>query len=289
MTYTLAMPTVHNEPIPITLGHIADPPEQLYSVGASLASYTSPGLAIVGSRRLSSYGKQHTLAIGEAVAQAGVHIISGLAIGVDAYAHLAALNAGGRTIAVLPCHPSRIYPASNSGLAHRILEANGTLLGEYPPGQDITYKYNFVERNRLISGLADAVLLTEAAANSGSLHTAKFAAEQGKTVLALPGPVGSPLSEGTNTLIKSGQAQLVTGADDVLFALGIVPAHCRRPHRSTDPHQQCLLDLLADGAQSGDALLAVSKLQPHEYSQALTMLEITGAIRALGANMWILG
>lgn len=246
-----------------------------------------PSIAVVGSRKVSAYGKIVTTQLTEGLAKAGLVIISGLALGVDSLSHKAALDGGGLTIAVLPCGLDRIYPATHRMLARRILEQGGALITEYPEGTGV-YPSNFIARNRIASGLADAVLITEAAEKSGSLHTARFALEQGKDVLAVPGNITSPTSVGTNNLIKSG-ANPVTCVDDVLYAMGLAPISTKREApRGQDPDEQLLLDLLFAGVSDGHELLAKSGLEVSHFNQTLTMLEIRGLIRPLGNNSWSL-
>ncbi|HLZ14394.1 MAG TPA: DNA-processing protein DprA, partial [Candidatus Saccharimonadales bacterium] len=203
-------------------------------------------MTIVGSRKLSAYGKAVTTLLATELARSGVVVVSGLAIGVDAIAHRAALDAGGLTIAVLPSSICDIYPASHTGLARQIVAQGGALVSEYPGGSR-TYPGNFVARNRIASGLGDALLITEAAEKSGTLHTANFALEQGKPVLAVPGNITSPTSVGTNNLIKTG-ATPVTSVDDIFHILGM---QCAGPdskrYTSSNPHEQTLLDLLQTG------------------------------------------
>ena len=152
----------------------------------------------------------------------------------------------------------------------------------------MAYKMNFISRNRIVAGLADALLITEAAEKSGSLHTARFALEQGKDVLAVPGNITSPVSIGTNNLIKAG-ANPVMSYLDVLHALGLV-SHSSRPSdiRGRNPSEQRVLDLLVQGIADGDDLLAQSQLSIAEFNQTLTMLEISSKVRSLGANHWAL-
>lgn len=245
-----------------------------------------PSVTVVGSRKVSSYGQAVTTQLVSAMARAGIVIISGLAFGVDSIAHKAALEAGGITIAVLPTPVDHIYPATHRGLAERIVEQGGALISEYPPGAE-TYKLNFIARNRIASGLADALLITEAAEKSGSLHTARFALEQGKDVLAVPGNITSPTSVGTNNLIKSG-ATPITSADDIFHVLGLAPTTITKKTFSHDPDEQRLLDLLSQGENDGAALLSLSNLEVGRFNQVLTMLEIRGFVRPLGNNHWAL-
>ena len=271
---------------PDCLRQMKDPPGQLHWTGQPLAGWLErPRVAIVGSRRVSAYGRQVTLQLASELAQAGIVIISGLALGVDALAHQGALEAGGTTVAVLPCSLDTIYPAHNERLGKQILTQGGTLVSEYSPDMPYMNKYNFVARNRIISGLADAVLITEAALDSGSLHTADFALQQGREVLVVPGNITSPTSAGTNNLLKIG-ATPVTGAQDVLQALGIAVTSIKASRTGSTPAEQTILDLMADNIHEGDQLLQASQLPTDVFNQSLTMLEIMGKITAGGANRW---
>lgn len=203
--------TLTQDGYPAVLQQIPSPPAQLYHTGAPLKELMKrPRVAIVGTRLPSAYGEQVTLNFATGLSEQGVVIISGLAFGIDAIAHKATLEAGGLAIAVLPGPLENIMPVSNRRLAKRILDQGGALVSEYAE-DDETYKTNFVARNRIVSGLADAVLIPEASALSGTRHTVSFALEQGKEVLAVPGNIHSPYSAGTNNYIKSG-AKLVTEA-----------------------------------------------------------------------------
>lgn len=272
---------------PALLRHIASPPQQLFIAGTALSAHLErPRVAVVGSRKVSAYGREVTTTLARDLAARGVVIVSGLALGVDALAHHAALEAGGTTIAVLPGPVERIYPAAHTQLARHIVESGGTLVSEYAAGSDI-YRTNFIARNRLVSGLSGAVIITEAAEKSGSLHTARFALEQGRDVLAVPGSIFSPTSVGTNNLLRAGAAPATCFAD-VLHALGLAdPATGNAVRVQGDTaEEQMLLDLLHGGLRDGDALLAASAMNVTLFSQTLTMLEITGKIRSLGGGQW---
>jgi DNA processing protein len=271
---------------PEALRYIPSPPKQLYCRGAALSELMErPRVAIVGSRGPSTYGQQVTTRLARELAEQGIVIISGLALGVDALAHQAALEVDGLCLAVLPGPVDQIYPRGNQRLAEEILAKGGALTSEYGSGE-ISFKQNFIARNRLVSGLAQAVLITEATVKSGSRHTVDFAADQGRTLLAVPGNITSNLSEGPNRHLKTG-AIPVTECQDVLEALGLqnhaTPA---RQVRGDNPAEQTILDLLLTGITEGDKLLTRSHLATTEFNQALTMLEITGKIRPLGANHW---
>ncbi len=284
MTYEKMLPS--HKSFPQLLKKIQGPPKQLFWTGNDLSLLMEqPRLAIVGSRKVSPYGKQVTLQLARELAGYGVVIVSGLALGVDALAHRGALEAGGKTIAVLPCSLDAIYPASHNALARQIVDNGGTLISEYAPDTPFLFKYNFVARNRLISGLSNAVLITEAAKRSGSLHTATFALEQGRDVLVVPGNIDSPTSVGTNNLIKIG-ATVVTSVDDVLQVLNIKPKKAGLPRKGSTPAEQTILDLLAGGIHEGNQLLVASGLTTAEFNQTITMMEILGLIKAGGANTW---
>ena len=279
--------TVYSPYVPEVVRNISPPPKNLYIKGAALDELLKyPFVTVVGTRKVSAYGKEVTTKLVREFAQAGVGVVSGLAIGVDGLAHRAALEAGAPTIAVLPCGLDRIYPSSHRALAQQILQQGGALVSEYPEGA-VVYKGNFVARNRLAAGLGNALLITEATEKSGTMHTARFALEQGKEVLAVPGNITSPGSAGTNNLIKSG-ATPVTSASDVLHVLGVTPHTAKTAPKSHDPGEQAILDLLAAGTSDGAELLSASELEVRAFNQALTMLEIRGYIRSLGNNHWAL-
>ncbi len=272
---------------PQNLKNIHSPPQTLYWAGEDPRSWLdNPKVAIVGSRKISQYGRVVTGKISAELASLGVVIISGLAYGVDLEAHKAALKARGITVAVLPTSLEKIYPSYHSNLAREIISSGGSIISEYFSGSRI-YKSNFIVRNRIVSGLADVLLITEAAVNSGSLHTARFALEQGKTVMAVPGNINSQTSQGCNNLIKSG-AVPATSTDDVLFALNLKvkqPAS-RRPFQGS-AEEQTLMNLIGEGLSDQEELSIASRLDGQTVSSTLTMLEIGGHIRSAGGGRWI--
>lgn len=245
-----------------------------------------PRVAIVGSRKVTAYGRAVTSQLAGELARAGVVVISGLAYGIDSIAHQAALDAGGLTVAVLAGGLDDIYPRAHYNLAAQIVAQGGALISEYPQGTE-NYKQHFIERNRIVSGLSQAVLITEAATKSGTLHTASFALDQGRDVLAVPGNITSMQSVGTNRLIKTGAAP-ITCIEDVFRALDLQSPGKRLRPRGGTPTEQIIIDLLARGITDAAALLETSELEVTPFNQALTMLEISGKIRSLGANKWSL-
>ncbi|HSX44141.1 MAG TPA: DNA-processing protein DprA [Candidatus Saccharimonadales bacterium] len=272
---------------PAKLAPLPDPPQQILVMGQPLGKLLSrPAVAIVGSRKVTAYGKAVTTKLAGELAERGVVIISGLAFGVDSIAHRAALEANGTTIAVLPSSLNAIYPSVHYQLAHQILEQGGALVTEYPDNTK-PHKYHFVARNRIVSGLADGVLITEAADKSGTLHTANFALDQGKEVMAVPGNITSPLSLGTNQLIKTG-ATAVTNVSDILRALGLEAAESKKKAVAASAEEAAILDLLEDGAAETEVILAKSGLELAIFNQTLTMLEITGKINPVGSGQWML-
>ncbi len=276
--------TLNSPLFPEQLQHIADPPRQLYYLGDLENALNKPRLAIVGSRKVSAYGKSVTLKLAREAAEQGIAIVSGLALGIDGLAHQAALEAGGLTIAVLPSGLDKIYPASHHNLAERILKQGGALITEFPFGTQ-PFKINFLIRNRIISGISDAVLITEAAVRSGSLNTARHALEQGRDVMAVPGNITSELSAGTNNLIKLG-ATPVTEIRDILAAMDLKQTGKKTAPMGSSPEESVIIELLVRGVSDSSELLHHSELTPPIFNQTLTMLEITGKVRPLGAGHW---
>lgn len=275
--------TLEDSSFPSSLREIVDPPKQLFILGNPSLIKKEVKVGVVGSRRVSSYGRSVTLRLARELAEQDIVIVSGLALGIDSIAHRAALEVKGKTIAVLPCGLDRVYPASHTTLAKEILSNDGLLISEYPPGTNLQ-KYQFIARNRLISGLSDGVLITEAASKSGSLHTANFALDQGKQVFAVPGNITSDLSAGTNNLIRAG-ATPVTGSNDIFEALNLAVSSSNTPV-ANNAEEALLLNLLQQGVQDSSELLEQSRMDTARFNQTLTMLEISGKIRPLGTGQW---
>jgi DNA processing protein len=270
---------------PKNLKDIHSAPKGLYYLGL-LPTDITPALAIIGTRRPTPYGTKITLEFGEQLTRAGITIVSGLALGVDGLAHRACLKAKGKTIAVLGCGLDQIYPSTHRELAQQILQTGGGIISEYEAGTP-ALPQNFIARNRLVSGLADGVLITEAAAKSGTLHTANFALEQGKAVMVVPGNITSPMSAGTNHLIKTG-ALPITCVEDVLNVMGMKTKTKKQKVRGDNEVEQTIIDLLASGITDGEELQSQSELPATEFQQHLSLLEIKGVIQPLGANHWSL-
>ena len=278
--------TLNSADYPSLLKEISSVPKQLYHTGAPLADLMKrPRVAIVGTRGVTSYGRQVTIELAKRLAEQGIVIISGLALGVDALAHKAALEVGGLTIAVLPSPIERIAPSTNRKLAQSIVDNGGALVSEYAYDAE-TFRQNFIARNRIVSGLSDGVLVIEASERSGTQSTVNFAKDQNKLVMAVPGNITSPQSVGTNNLLKDNVTP-ITNYKDVLYALDltghVTPAVAVKGRNA---YEQRVLDLMLDGMTDGELLMIKSKLTVIEFNQVLTMLEISSKIRPLGANHW---
>ncbi len=272
------------------LAHIVNPPKSLCYMG-KLPETNAPVVSIVGSRKPSAYGKEVTERLATDLAKAGCVIVSGLALGVDCIAQKAAIEAGGTVVAVVPNELPDISPRTNYQLAMSIIERGGAVISEWMKGDNkIVNRWSFLERNRLVSGLADGIIITEAAERSGTLNTASHALNQGRDLFVVPGNITSPLSAGCNTLLKQG-AYLVTDADDVLSI--IAPERLQKDNgqelaASATIEEGIIIKLISEGLRDGDEIQQKSGLSASDFATALTMLEINGVIKPLGANNWTL-
>ena len=272
------------------LTNIANPPKSLCYMG-KLPETKAPVVSIVGSRKPSAYGKEVTERLATDLAKAGCVIVSGLALGVDCIAQKAAIEAGGTVVAVVPNELPDISPRTNYQLAMSIIEQGGAVVSEWMKGDNkIVNRWSFLERNRLVSGLADGIIITEAAERSGTLNTASHALNQGRDLFVVPGNITSPLSAGCNTLLKQG-AYLVTDADDVLSI--IAPEKLQKDNGqelvvSATIEEGIIIKLISEGLRDGDEIQQKSGLSASDFATALTMLEINGVIKPLGANNWTL-
>lgn len=269
---------------PTLLEEITYPPQRLWLIGSKLLE-GEKYLTVVGSRKPSAYGIKVVNRLVKDLAASGITIVSGLAIGIDGLAHQAALDGGGKTIAIMAGGLDQIYPVSNIKLSQQILANGGTLISEYPEGTEY-FKQNFVARNRIQSGISQAVLIIECAEKSGTLITAQFALEQNRIVMAVPGAIDNPMSAGPNNLIKQG-AIPVTSAQDVLEALGLnVNAPKLKAYKPENPQEAIILKLIQEGISSADEIQLRSKQSTTEFSSTLTMLEIKGIIKQTAPGRW---
>jgi DNA processing protein len=278
--------TWEDDEYPRRLKEIAQPPPVLYLRG-SLKPEDDWAVGIVGTRRMTAYGRIITEDTAHLLAVNGITVVSGLARGVDAVAHSGAIKAGGRTIAVLGSGVDRIYPPEHRKLADQILEC-GVLISDYPPGTPPEAS-NFPPRNRLISGLSLAVLIVEAGVRSGALITAQFAAEQGRDVFAVPGNINAPHSAGPNRLIRDGAIPLLDPRD-LLETLDLehVPEHqAARSILPPEPKEARLLEILGQEPKHVDELTNLAGLPIEEVSATLTMMELKGMVRQVGGMNYV--
>lgn len=289
---------------PPLLRQIAHPPHLLYVYGETDLTDRFP-VAVVGTRRASAYGLTHTREIAAELAQTGVCVVSGLALGIDAAAHTGALDGGGRTVAVLGSALDKPYPQENEPLMRRILESGGSVVSEYAPGTPPS-RYSFLQRNRIIAGMCLGTLVTEGPRRSGALNTATRTLENGREVFALPGNVDSPGAQLPNMLISEG-ARLVTGAADILSALVIEPKDEpkaaqapvapmeapaeKKPHipGGLDETQRAICAALLAGEADFDALCAVSGLESDELGALLIEMEMDGLVTPLAGTRYAPG
>lgn len=289
---------------PPLLRQIAHPPHLLYVYGETDLTDRFP-VAVVGTRRASAYGLTHTREIAAELAQTGVCVVSGLALGIDAAAHTGALDGGGRTVAVLGSALDKPYPQENDPLMQRILESGGSVVSEYAPGTPPS-RYSFLQRNRIIAGMCLGTLVTEGPRRSGALNTATRTLENGREVFALPGNVDSPGAQLPNMLISEG-ARLVTGAADILSALVIEPKDAPKAAQAAvapmeapaekkshipgglDETQRAICVALLAGEADFDALCAVSGLESDELGALLIEMEMDGLVTPLAGTRYAPG
>lgn len=279
--------TIFDDNYPKLLKEIYDPPIVLYYFGDILA-HDKWAIAIVGTRKITGYGQAITEKFARQLSEAGLTIVSGLARGVDACAHLAALESNGRTLAILGGGLKRIFPPENIALAKRIADGFGAVISEFSPDEP-SLQGNFPARNRIISGLSLATLVTEAAEDSGSLITAKCSLEQGREVFAIPGPITSELSKGPSVLIQQG-ARLVTDPVEILEELGI-----DRPKRNKGQQtknadiklsetEEKIINVLENENKHVDEICRNLGLSAAHVSASLIKMEIQGLIKNLGGG-----
>ncbi|HZQ72781.1 MAG TPA: DNA-processing protein DprA [Burkholderiales bacterium] len=268
---------------PRALLEISDPPALLYVAGRP-ELLQAPALAVVGSRNASAQGEANAASFARVFSEAGLTIVSGLALGIDTAAHRGGLRGPGSTIAVLGTGIDIVYPKRNAELAAEIA-ANGALVSEFPLGTPPA-AYNFPRRNRLISGLSRGCLVVEAALASGSLITARAAADQGRDVFAIPGSIHSPLHKGCHALIKNG-AKLVESAEDVLAELsGIQVAAPEGRARAEAASEGELLARMGHDPIDVDSLCALARMSPEEVTRELLRLELDGQVSALPGGLY---
>jgi DNA processing protein len=278
--------TWEDKAYPRRLKDIEQPPPVLYTLGTIIPE-DEWAVAVVGTRRVTAYGRQVAEELGASLARSGVTVVSGLARGVDAITHQAALNAGGRTLAVLGSGVDRIYPPEHRRLAEQIAE-QGAVLSDYAPGTPPD-AINFPPRNRIISGLSIAVVVVEAGVTSGALITAAFAAEQGRDVFAVPGNIKAPQSEGSNRLIQQGARPLLD-VNEVLESLNLSGVTEQRAARAVIPADETethLIDVLSQEPLHVDEIREQTGMPIDQVSAALALMELKGLVRHLGGMNYI--
>jgi DNA processing protein len=270
---------------PQELKKIKDPPKVLYYKGV-LPGQDEKCFAVVGTRHCSPYGQQVTLKIAGDLSDSGITVVSGLAPGIDTYAHKTVVEKEKRTIAVLGTglNEKSIYPQINLNLAKKILNFGGCLISEWADGTSGS-KFSFPRRNRIISGLSSGVLVIEAKEKSGSLITADYATRQGKKLFAVPGPIYSQNSKGPNKLIKNG-ARITTEAEDILRELGVKNTYQNRKIEADGEDERLILEILKEENLTIDKIIEKTKLNASVTARTLALMEVSGKIRCLGGNIY---
>lgn len=275
-----------DEGYPRRLKDINQPPPVVY-VRGEVTPQDEWAVAVVGTRRITPYGRQVTEEAAAFLARNGVTVVSGLARGIDSTAHKAALNAGGRSIAVLGSGVDRIYPDENRKLAEKMIE-RGALISDYPLGTP-PEATNFPPRNRIISGLCIAVVIVEAGHKSGALITANFAVNQGREVFAVPGNIFAPQSKGTNRLVRDGAHPLLS-PEDLLAALDLTMVTEHQSARTVlpaDATEAALFEILGHEPMHVDEIGLLAKLPIAQVSSSLALMELKGMVRQVGGMQYV--
>ena len=276
------------------LESIALTPKMLYYYG-DWPEERVKTVAIVGARRNTRYGEEVAYKLAKALGEKGIIVISGLAYGIDSIAARGCLDGGGKTIAILGTEIEKIYPAEHRPLAERIVEQGGVVASEYRRGDEFYPETSsFLMRNRIISGLADAVVIVEARERSGSLNTASHAIEQGKDLFAVPGDVNRLTSQGCNRLISTG-ANPYLGIDDFLkYLFPTAKARSKKAKEAqislfaANDNERNILKLLASDVRDGEEIMEALNMDAPTFNQNITMLEIKGIVKPLGMNCWMI-
>ncbi|WP_290771691.1 DNA-processing protein DprA [Anaerofustis sp.] len=297
--------TMDDKYYPYSLKEIYDYPPILFYKGKNLFIEENPMISIVGTRRASNYGMKVAQHFAMEFSNRGIDVVSGMAMGIDTYAHLGALKGFGDTIAVLGCGVDKIYPKSNERLYNEIIEGRGMVVSEYIPGTE-PLSHHFPARNRIISGLSHGTVVIEASYKSGSLITAKYANEQGREVYAVPGNITSSICEGSNSLLKDG-AKLILSADDVIedlyyllkkpvdkylkndnierLNMDDVNIVNKRELLNLDDNEKVIYDSILEGNNTVDLISQNVDMEINLINSILTMLEIRGIVISTGAKI----
>ena len=282
-TTKLKITTQVSSTYPGQLHEIPDSPLVLFVLGDISLLSSDKCIAVVGTRRPTSYGKEVAHTFCAEFARSGAVVVSGLAYGVDSIAHTTTLEENGKTIAVMAGGLDSIYPNVHTTLARQIVKCGGALVSEYFPGTKPT-QYAFPERNRIVSGLSKGVLVVEAGENSGSLHTVSHALEQGKDLFVVPANITSAASAGSNRILVEMPDALVTEPSQVLKRIGINPVESQKKQLNLSPDEQKIFDAIEREAVHFDDLCKITKISPSTLGSLLTIMEMNGIIRRLPNN-----
>ena len=276
---------INSSDYPRRLREIPDPPEKLYCAG-DISLLNADSISVVGSRKYTLYGKTVAHMIGKRLGECGVPVVSGLAYGIDAFAHQGALDAGGKVIGVLPGGLHNMAPAGNKSLMERGLASGGLMISEYEP-DDHAEKWKYPRRNRIISGLGRLTAVVEASMNSGSLITAQHAGEQGRTVFAVPGNINSQFSIGCNLLIRDGACPLIV-IDDLLRYIGMDPCLIKEETASLGEDERIVYEAVRryNGA-APDRIAEDTGMRTSSVNAIVTIMEIKGLIHTYAGRIYI--
>jgi DNA processing protein len=283
--------SISGDQLPKCFQHLYVAPQTIYYRGdvSLLYKTETPKIAIVGARKIVPYGKQVTAEFANKLASHGCIVVSGLAYGVDGQAHRSCMDGGGKTIAVLPSDVSNVYPSQHRSLADDIVKNGGLVISEYADNP-APMRHNYIDRNRLIAALGDAVVVTQANNRSGALHTVRFGLEQGKTILSVPASIYEASFLGNNQLLKNG-ASPALDVYDILYSVGIV----KKTNQSSDntvinaanKTEYDILTSIKQGCVDEEELRFVTKLSAQEFTQALMEMELEGKITCFGPGKWL--
>ena len=270
---------------PCLLKEIPDPPKEIFYLGNFLSEQLAerPKIAIVGTRKATAYGRVIANEMAQKFAKKGIVVVSGLAIGIDTAAHEGALLGGGKTIAVLPCGLDFIYPRQNENLARSIIKTGGAIISEYSAGM-LAMKHQFLERNRIVSGLSVATIVIEAPDKSGALVTARLAAEQGREVFVAPGPINHSNYLGSHKLVRDG-ATLISAIEDVFEDLGWdFETEKRKISENLNEDEKIIFETVKQaGLPVGiDKIIEITRLEPQKVNQVIALLVIRDILKETG-------
>ncbi len=277
----LAIITPSHESYPPLLRETPFAPLVLYVLGSLEGLFANYSVALVGTRKATYYGREMSFKLGRELAEKGINVVSGLALGIDTEAHRGCVLAGGKTFAVLGSGIFNIHPKTNISLAKKIIESGGAIISEYPPNL-CADKWTFPQRNRIIAGLSNLTLVIEAPERSGALITANFALDYNRDVCVTPGEISSLNSKGSNRLLKSGACPIL-GVEDILEVLGVKDSQAASQEKFFDETEQEILGILEHPISSHE-LLERCALDAQLFNQKLSMLEIKGAIKNINGK-----